>query len=101
MGHFLIVDIRNTYSGAVGTCAGNCLTCINSEITCVTCKPGSKLSGTECISESSKGITIVLYLKSLGTNSTVSPAQQTGLMYNFIFGYYLKLGKAFGFKTHK
>jgi hypothetical protein len=101
VGYFLIVDIRNTYSGDVGVCAGNCLSCINSEINCVTCKPGSKLSGTVCISESSKDVTIVLYLISLGTDPTISPDIEIGLMYNSIFSYYIRLCKAFGFESHK
>lgn len=74
-GSFLIVSITNSFSGAVGACGGNCLTCLNSEITCVSCRPGSTLSGTECVSDNSKTVTIVLFLKSIGTGTSVSAAE--------------------------
>lgn len=65
-GYFLILDITNAHTGQVQPCAGNCATCILSEITCVTCNAGSTLVGTECVSNNNYGITIVLYVLSLG-----------------------------------
>jgi hypothetical protein len=67
----------------------------------VTCKPGSSLLGTECVSDSYKTITIVLFIKSLGATPSVESDYETSSCFNFISGYYGRMGSAFGFKNKK
>jgi hypothetical protein len=70
------VNILNQKTGNVKVCQGLCATCITGARTCLTCKTGSTLTGSQCMSDNNKAVNYVGYLKTLGENPTTSSSYE-------------------------
>ena len=53
------MDISGDLTGGVLQCGGLCATCIDSDLSCLTCKSGATLVGSSCLSNNNFDISIV------------------------------------------
>lgn len=51
-------------------CGGLCATCINSDLTCLTCQSGASLVGTSCLSDNNFAINIVAAVANLAAGAS-------------------------------
>ena len=68
----MVETIAGDATGSVSQCGGLCLTCLHSELQCITCKANAYLVGNQCISTSNYALTIVGFVKALGSTQEVA-----------------------------